>query len=149
MEKTTGPMTMENGQPYFRDENGKVREIKSSRDVDAWCTKNALGAPRLTSYTNPLTGERSMQPMRIGGLKPDPKTGEPLDTGAVIRAPETLIPLDSSTEYIPPSVSKTDLPLENGVLKKKPKDIPILGGLVDPETHKPMTLDSCWTQGKI
>lgn len=149
MEKITGSSTDESGRPYFKDVNGRVQEIRSSKDIDKWCSTNALGAPRMVEYRNPKTGVKSWEALREGGIKSHPQTGEPLD-GPVVRSSERLVPLDGGqSEYVPPSESRGGIPLDNGLLTKKPEEIPVMGGLLDPETKKPMTLKDCWGKEKL
>lgn len=134
------------GIPRFKDENGRVNEIRSSRDLDKWRTSNQLGKPRMVEWTNPVTGKTYHVPQRTI-MKADPETGEPVDAGAVIRTSERLVPLDGPDEFTPPSESRTGRPIVNGVLKNQdPSEVKL--GMVDPATGKPMTLGSLWGDDK-
>lgn len=131
------------GKPVYRDENGKLREVRSATDIDHWMTSNTLGKPRLTEWKNPITGETQMVPMRTRMIA-DPHTGEPReDVGEVVREKEALVKLDKESFSIP-SESRSGLPIDpnTGVLTKKPKDIKL--GIVDPETGRHMSLKDTW-----
>ncbi len=138
--------TGSNGSPVYRDNNGKLHEIRNSGDIDNWRVDNALGKPRLVPWKNQITGETQMVPQRAV-MQADPVTGEPLETSPIInREPTKLIPLDShGQEYTPPSSSKTGLPMKDGVLKIKPEDM--THSLVDPVTGKRPKLKDLWGNG--
>lgn len=135
------------GRPIYRDLNGKVHEIRSSKDVDAWSQnlgQNPFAKPRMVQYRNPITGVTTWEPSRVGGLRPHPVTGEPLEHGQIIREKEALIPLGRvEGEYVPPSCAPNGVPLVNGVLPQVANDRKPLG-LLDPVTGKPMTMADCW-----
>ena len=107
-----------NGRPQFRDENGKVREIRTSRDVDSFQRHNALGAPRMVEWRNPVTGAAEWTQQRVR-MVADPVTGEvdEAKSGAIIRGPECLVPLDGG-EFSPPSETVAGRPMKNGVAVK-------------------------------
>lgn len=138
------------GRPIYQDENGKVQEIRSSADIDAWTRHNAVGLPRMTSVKNPITG-RMMQIEQRQHTVLDPVTGEvdEAKSGAIIRGPEKLTPLDGYGEFTPPKESITGLPIVDGAMRAR-KARPL--GIIDPETLKPMTSDDVWSdrgEGKI
>lgn len=129
--------------PVFRDENGKIHEVKSSKDVDRWTKDNQLGVPRMVEWTNRITGKKSYVPQRTV-MKADPVTGEPADAGEVIRSSERMVPLDSKE----PPMREVDAfgnRMVNGVRKTKLKDLKTT--YVDPSTGKPFTFGGMWTGG--
>ena len=92
--------------PAFKDENGKIHEVRNSRDIEKWMTSNQLGRPRMVEWVNPKTGEKSLTPQR-SRMVADPKTGEPMDVGTVIREPERIVPLDKKDFVLPKENRKT------------------------------------------
>ncbi len=92
--------------PAFKDENGKINEVRNSRDIEKWMTSNQLGRPRMVEWQNPKTGEKSLVPQRTR-MVADPKTGEPMDVGTVVRESEKLIPLDKKEFVMPKENRKT------------------------------------------
>lgn len=110
------------GRPIFTDENGKTREIKTSRDLDSFTRHNAVGPPVI---------EKVIRRDGVDVLVPA------LRNGKVIRGPERLTPMDDASEWIPPSEAATGRPIVNGVVVKgEPMT-------VDPQTGKRMTV---WAQ---
>ena len=134
-----GARVGENGSPQFTDVNGKVHEIRSSKDVDLWRTTNAVGRPRLKEVKNPVTGERTWVPLTTGGVRFDPVTGEPETQGETIRESAKLVQLDNADPPMP-SESRTGRPLKNGVLVN---DDPV-SRHVDPVTGKRMKMSELW-----
>ena len=90
--------------PVYKDANGRVHEVRNSKDLDRWQNKdNQLGTPRMIKWYNPLTGETTMVPQRTI-MHADPTTGEPMDKGSVVRESVKLIPL--SKQFTIPTVDK-------------------------------------------
>lgn len=127
--------------PVFKDENGKVHEVRNSKDLDRWTKDNQLGVPRMVEWTNRVNGKKSMVPqqtvMRAG---PD---GEPLDLGAVVRSSEHMIPLDGGAEPPMREVDAFGNRMVNGVRKTNPKDVKLKA--VDPATGRPINFSDLWT----
>lgn len=125
VEKAVGmaAQTDASGRPVFRDENGKVHEIRSSRDVDSFQKHNALGLPRMVEWRNPVTGEKTWTQQRTRMVS-DPVTGEvdEAKSGAIVRGPERLTPLDGGDSWSPPSESVTGLPIVNGAIQPRAID---------------------------
>ncbi len=132
--------------PAFRDNNGRLHEVKSSKDIDMWRRNNQLGRPRMVEWTNQKTGEKSWVPMRTK-MHADPDTGEQMDVGSIIKDSEPIVPLDNSFDM--PSESRTGVPIDQktGVSKAIGRD-PVLrhGATVipDPATGKPMKMSDMW-----
>ena len=130
------------GRPIYTDENGRVKEIRTSSDIDAWTRHNAVGLPRMTEVRNPITG-RKMTVAQRERMVLDPATGEvdEGESGSVVRGPERLVPLDGGSEAAIPAESITGLPIVNGAMNRPEKRAL---GFLDPETQKPMTTDDLW-----
>lgn len=130
------------GRPIYRDQNGQVKEIRTSSDIDAWQKNNAVGLPRMTEVYNPVTGRKQVVAQRERMVL-DPQTGEvdEAKSGAIIRTPERLVPLDGGDEVAPPSESITGIPIVNGAMQRPAKRSL---GFIDPETRKPATTDDVW-----
>jgi len=129
--------------PVFRDNNGQVHEIKTSKDIDRWRTDNRLGPPRMVEWTNPITGTKSWVPQRIKMVAgPD---GEPLDA-PVVREQGKIVPLDN--HYEPPKESRNGVPFnKNGVSVLKGQDPGLRQHgrpVIDPTTGKPMKMSDLW-----
>lgn len=129
--------------PAFRDNNGKLHEVKTSKDIDNWRRNNQLGRPRMVEWTNRKTGEKSWVPQRTR-MEADPETGDQMDVGAIVKDSEALIPLDN--DFNMPAESKTGVPIDarSGVSKFKGLDPTIMGGVPDPVTGKPMKMSDMW-----
>src|SRR3990167_8436450 len=137
-----------NGRPIFRDVNGRVHEVRSSTDVEAFkaTSANAFAKPRMVKFRNPITGRTSYEPDRVGGLRPHPVTGEPVETGAILREHQKLVELGPIRgEYVPPSHTATGIPVDPSTLALRdiPADQKRLG-ILDPVTGKPLTMADCW-----
>lgn len=132
--------------PAFRDNNGRLHEVKTSKDIDNWRRNNQLGRPRMVEWTNQKTGEKSWVPQRTK-MVADPNTGEQMDVGSIVKDSEALIPLDNTFDM--PAESRTGVPINSktGVSVGIGRD-PVLrhGGTVipDPSTGKPMKMSDMW-----
>lgn len=132
--------------PAFRDNNGRLHEVKTSKDIDNWRRNNMLGRPRMVEWTNQKTGEKSWVPQRTK-MVADPETGEQMDVGSIIKDSEPLIPLDNN--FSMPSESKTGIPIDQktGVSKARGLDPVLRAGMTpipDPATGKPMKMSDLW-----
>ena len=97
-----------NGRPIYHDENGKIHEIRSSKDIDSFSRHNALGR---TIYTDKLVRDKD------GTMVPAPARGA---NGQVLRESEQLTPLDGGGEWTPPSETATGRPIKNGAIVQGP-----------------------------
>lgn len=122
--------------PAFRDNNGRLHEVKTSKDIDNWRGNNQLGRPRMVEWTNQKTGEKSWVPQRTK-MQADPETGEQMDVGAIVKESEPLIPLDNN--FSMPAQSRTGVPMDSktGVSKIMGRDLEI--PIPDPVTGKRST----------
>lgn len=132
--------------PAFRDNNGRLHEVKTSKDIDNWRVNNQVGRPRMTEWRNPKTGEKSWVPMRTK-MQADPISGEPLDIGAIIKESEPLVPLDNNFSI--PTETTSGIPIDpsTGVSKAMGKNMTIRSkgtAVPDPVTGKPMTMADMW-----
>lgn len=132
--------------PAFRDNNGRLHEVKTSKDIDNWRRNNMLGRPRMVEWTNQKTGEKSWVPQRTE-MVADPETGEQMDVGSIVKDSEPLIPLDNTFNM--PSESRTGVPIDSktGVSKARGVDPILRAGLTpipDPATGKPMKMSDMW-----
>lgn len=128
--------------PAFRDNNGKLHEVKTSKDIDNWRGNNQLGRPRMVEWTNRKTGEKSWVPQRTK-MEADPETGEQIDVGAIVKDSEPLIPLDNN--FSMPTQSRTGAPMDakRGVSRALGQDISL--PIPDPVTGKSHTkLSDMW-----
>lgn len=130
--------------PAYRDANGKLHEVKSEADIRHWQRSNQYGTPRMVNWRNPKTGETSLVPLRVKMIA-DPVSGEPIDA-PVVRESVELVPVD---DFQMPSRTKNDIPLDpkTGTVdwsKIGQCRVPGTQGLVDPDTHKPMTMGGVW-----
>ena len=87
------------GRPIFRDPNGQVHEIRTSRDVDSFTKHNAVGPPEMEWRRNAETGETEAVPVKRNGQ--------------IVRKSEHLTPLDGGYEWTPPSEASTGRPIKN------------------------------------
>lgn len=132
--------------PAFRDNNGKLHEVKTSKDIDNWRRNNMLGRPRMVEWTNKKTGEKSWVPQRTK-MVADPDTGEQMDVGSIVKDSEPLVPLDNN--FSMPSESRTGVPIDSktGVSKGRGIDPTLRHGVMpipDPTTGKPMRMSDMW-----
>lgn len=135
------------GRPIYRDMNGRVKEVRTAKDVDSFTQnlgQNPFAKPRMVEFVNPVTGRKTWEPDRVGGLHPNPVTGEPIEKGQIIRERQQLVPLGRiEGEYVPPSFAPNGMPLKDGILQQVPAEKKSLG-IIDPATGKPMTMADCW-----
>lgn len=134
--------------PAYRDENGRLHEIKDSGDIKRWTRSNQLGPPRMVEWTNPITHVKSWVPQRqrmVAG--PDGEVLETLDN-PILRESEDLIDLGPGSDYVIPAASKTGAPIDpkTGVSPARNGNH-VKIGLYDPVTQRPMTLGDCWGGG--
>lgn len=129
--------------PAFQDNNGKVHEVRRASDIEKWRSSNQYGAPRMVEWTNPRTGEKSWEPLRVKMVAgPD---GMPIDA-PTIRESVPLVPID---HFEMPTETKSGIPLDPKTGTPKVKNIgdmpvgPRGRQLVDPDTGKPLKI-SMW-----
>lgn len=127
--------------PAFRDNNGRLHEVKSSKDIDNWRRNNQLGRPRMVEWTNQKTGEKSWVPKRTK-MVADPETGEQMDVGSIVKDSEPLIPLDNT--FTMPSESKTGIPIDSRTGVSKARGVDVNTRIPDPVTGKPMRMSDMW-----
>lgn len=135
--------------PVYRDEDGKMHEIKSMFDINRWKKHNQNGLPRMVKWKNPKTGEESMVPLRRS-MQVDPATGEPAEPlfgiNPIVREAVEMVEVD---HFEMPTETRNGIPLDPKTGTMKIKDIskipvPGTGGLLDPETRQPMTFGDVW-----